>query len=144
MRTLPAPFQNPSDDEIRALLERARTIAVVGLSPRPERASHAIAGFLVEKGYRVFGVRPGYDEILGCPCYAKLGDIPQEVDVVDVFRRPEFVPAHVEQAIAAGAGAVWLQLGVIHEEAALRAREQDLIVVMNRCILVEHERLLGG
>ena len=140
---MPADFQNPSDPEIRALLEHARTIAVVGLSPRPARDSHAIARFLIEKGYRVFGVRPGCEEILGRPCYPKLSDVLEKIDLVDVFRRSEFVPGHVEEAIAAGAKALWLQLGVVHEAAALRAREQGLTVVMNRCIAVEYGRLIG-
>jgi len=140
---LPAAFQNPNDEEIRALLERARTIAVVGLSPRPVRDSHAIARFLIEKGYRVFGVRPGCDEILGRPCYPMLGDVPEKIDLVDVFRRSQFVPGHVEEAIASGAAALWLQLGVIHEGAALRAKGQGLTVVMNRCVAVEYGRLIG-
>ena len=135
-------FVNPSDPEIRALLERTRTVAVVGLSPRPERASHAIAAYLIQSGYRVLGVRPGFREILGCPCYESLGEVPEKIDLVDVFRRSEFVSGHVDEAIAAGASALWLQIGVVDRRAALSAREAGLDVVMDRCILVEHRRLL--
>ncbi len=136
-----APFENPSDDEIRDLLLRTRTIAVLGLSPRPDRASHAIASFLIEAGYEVYGVRPGCNEILGRPCYGSLKDVPTEIDLVDVFRRSEFVPGHVEECLASGAKSLWLQLGVIHEPSARKAREAGLVVVMDRCILVEHRRL---
>jgi hypothetical protein len=137
-------FRNPSDEEIRALLERSRTIAVVGLSPRPERDSNRIARYLIEQGYRVLGVRPGYEEILGRPCYPKLADVPEKIDLVNVFRRPVFVPGHAAEAVSARAGALWLQLGVIHQQAALVAKQAGMTVVMDRCIMVEHDRLLGG
>jgi predicted CoA-binding protein len=115
---------------------------VVGLSPRPHRPSHRIATFLIDRGYNVIGVRPGEDEILGRPCYPRLEDIPEKVDIVDVFRRRESLAAHAEEAIRIAAAALWFQLGVIDVDAALRAREAGLEVVMNRCILVEHGRLL--
>jgi len=136
-------FENPSTQEIRELLERSRTVAVVGLSPRPERDSHVIAAFLIERGYDVIGVRPGFAEILGRPCYPSLTDVPTKIDIVDVFRRSEFVRGHVEESIAVGASAVWLQFGVVDERAAERARDAGLRVVMDRCILVEHRRLFS-
>jgi hypothetical protein len=141
---VPELFHNPSDEEIRALLERSRIIALVGLSPRPERDSNRIARYLIEQGYRVLGVRPGYEEILGRPCYPKLADVPEKIDLVNVFRRPVFVPGHAAEAVSAGAGALWLQLGVIHQQAALAAKHAGMTVVMDRCIMVEHDRLLGG
>lgn len=137
-----APFKNPSDVEIEDLLRRTRTIAVLGLSPRPERASYVIASFLIEAGYEVYGVRPGSDEILGRPCYASLKDVPARIDLVDMFRRSEFVKGHVEECLASGVGALWLQLGVVDEASALKARATGIPVVMDRCILVEHRRLL--
>jgi predicted CoA-binding protein len=136
-------FQNPTDEEIRDLLERARTIAVLGLSPWPHRPSHRIATFLIDRGYRVFGVRPDTDEILGRPCFPCLADIPEEIDLVDVFRRRETLAGHTEEAIAAAAPALWFQLGLVDEDSALRAQDAGIEVVMNRCILVEHGRLIG-
>ena len=136
-------FQNPTDAEIRDILKKTRTIAVVGLSPRPERDSHRIASFLIREGYTVFGVRPGVHQILGRPCYPRLQEVPEPVDLVDVFRRPSAVAQHAEEAIAIAARTLWLQLGVVDEKAALRAAQAGLAVVMNRCILVEHGRLLG-
>ncbi|MFQ5792303.1 MAG: CoA-binding protein, partial [Acidobacteriota bacterium] len=126
-------FRNPPDEVIRKLLETSRTVAVVGLSPRPERPSHRVAAFLIGKGCRVFGVRPGVKHVLGSPCYSRLRDIPEKIDVVDVFRRSEAVPEHAEEAVALGVSVLWLQLGVIHQEAALRAKRAGLTVVMDRC-----------
>lgn len=137
-------FHNPTDDEIRALLQRVRTIAVLGLSPQPHRPSHRVARYLIDCGYVVFGVRPDVDEILGRPCYPSLADIPERIDLVDVFRRPRYVPQHTDEAIAVGAGALWLQLGVIDEASALRAQEAGLTVVMNRCLMVEHGKLVDA
>ncbi|MDI3316191.1 MAG: CoA-binding protein [Bacillota bacterium] len=128
------------------LLRRARTVAVVGLSPRPERPSHDVARYLQEHGYRIVPVNPGHDEILGERSYPSVESIPAElaVDVVDVFRRPEEVPGVVEQVLRRGSvGALWLQLGVIAPEAARKARDAGLLVVMDRCMKVEHRRLLG-
>ena len=142
MGSSPRSFQNPTDDEVRDLLGRTRTIAVVGLSPRPQRPSHGVARYLIDSGYVVFGVRPDSDEILGRPCYPSLADIPEPVDLVDVFRRPRYVAQHTDEAIAAEVGALWLQLGVIDEPSALRAQDAGLIVVMNRCLMVEHGRLM--
>ena len=136
-------FRNPNDEEIRNLLEQTRTIAVLGLSPRPERASHRIARFLIDRGYTVFGIRPDVEEILGRPCYPRLADVPQKIDMVDVFRRRDALSGHTEETIAVGAQSLWFQLGLVDEDAALRAREAGIEVVMNRCIMIEHGRLIG-
>ncbi len=131
--------------EIRGLLSRARTIAMVGLSADELRPSYFVAVYLKGVGYRVYPVNPRYvgRTILGWPVVASLRDIPVHVDIVDIFRRPAEVPPIVEEAIAIGADAVWMQLTVINEEAARRAREAGLTVVMDRCVKVEHGRHLG-
>lgn len=133
------------DDTIKELLERSRTIAVVGVSAKPERDSHRVAAYLQQAGYRVIPVNPALEEVLGEVCYPDLGSIPDdiEVDIVDVFRRSEFVPDIVEDAIERGARAVWLQLGISHPDAERRASEAGLEAVSNRCMKVEHGRLLG-
>jgi predicted CoA-binding protein len=132
-----------SDDTraLRELLETTRRIAVVGCSPKPERDSHAIARYLIDAGYDVVPVNPGQDEILGLKCYPDVTSIPGGVDLVDVFRSPEHVPPVVEDAVAAKAKAVWLQLGVGNEEAERRASDAGLLVVAERCILVVHRAL---
>lgn len=142
MGTSSRSFQNPTDDEIRDLLRRIRTIAVVGLSPDPHRPSHGVARYLIDCGYVVFGVRPDGDEILGRPCYPRLADVPEAIDLVDVFRQRRYLPQHTDEAIAAGVPALWFQLGVIDEASALRAQDAGITVVMNRCISVEHARLI--
>lgn len=114
---------------------------MVGLSPRPERPSHGVARYLIAQGYKVIPVNPTVDEVLGLKSYPDLKSIPEPVDVVDIFRRSEHVPPIVEQAIEIGAKAVWMQLGVMHAEAAARAEAAGLAVVMNRCISIEHQRL---
>lgn len=135
-------FANPSPDEIRALLKQVKTIAVVGLSPRPDRPSHTVARALKRFGYRIVPVRPAVDEVLGERAYARLEDIPFAVDLIDVFRAPEHVPAVVEAAIAIGAKAIWLQEGVVNEQAAERAQAAGLTVVMNRCIYKDYVALM--
>ncbi len=131
-------------EETREILKSFRTFAVVGLSPRPDRDSHIVARFLLERGYRVIPVRPGVDRILGERCYASLREVPEKVEVVDIFRRSEMVPPVVEEAIAVGAKVIWMQLGVIHEEAAERARNAGLQVVMDRCPVIEYRRHFGS
>ena len=128
---------------ISHILGTYHTWAVVGCSPDPHRASHRVARFLQAHGYRVIPVHPGVDEILGERCWSRLEDIPaeEEVEVVDVFRRSDQAGRHVDEAIAVGAKAVWLQLGVIDEAAAGRAREAGLEVVMDRCPAIELPRL---
>ncbi|SFI28891.1 Predicted CoA-binding protein [Paenibacillus sp. UNC496MF] len=135
-------FANPSRDEIKRILEETETIAVVGLSDNPERTSHMIAQAMQAKGYRIVPVNPNADTILGERAYASLKDIPFQVDVVDVFRRSEFTPPIAEEAVAIGAKTLWLQLGVVNDEAAEIARQGGLNVIMDRCIKVEDSILL--
>ncbi|MBV8903418.1 MAG: CoA-binding protein [Acidobacteriia bacterium] len=123
------------------ILQSARTIAVVGLSGKRYRPSYGVAEYLKRSGYRIIPVNPEEAEVLGEKCYPDLDSVPGEIDVVDIFRRSEFVPEIVEAAIRKGAKAVWMQEGVIHEEAAQHAREAGLTVVMDRCILKDHRRL---
>ncbi len=137
------PFSNPPNDELRALLQRVRAIAVVGASHEPARPAHYVMEYLQQAGYRAIPVRPpGAETILGEQTVASLADA-GPVDLVDVFRASEHVPAIVEEAIAAGAPAIWLQDGVVHEAAAQRALDAGLVVVMNACTLREHLRLLA-
>ena len=131
----PIPY---SDAKIRSILERVRTIALVGASPNWNRPSYFVMKYLQGKGYRVIPVNPQESEILGEKSYARLEDIPERVDIVNIFRRPEFVPEIVDAAIRIGARAVWMQEGVIHHEAAERARRAGLVVFMDACILKEH------
>jgi predicted CoA-binding protein len=123
--------------DIEAILEMKR-IAVVGLSSNPSRPSNDVARYLQRQGYTIIPVNPTETEILGEKVYSGLSDIPEPPEVVDVFRRPEFVDAIVDEAIAVGAKAIWLQLDVINEEAARKAREAGLLVVMDRCMKIEH------
>ena len=134
---------NPSPDEIKNILERSKKIAIVGLSPKEERDSNRVAKFLMEKGYEIVPVNPGQKEILGQDCFKTLTDIPFKVDLVDLFLNPERVPPVVDQAIEIGAPVLWMQEGVIHHEAAQKAREAGLTVVMDRCTKHEHKKLFG-
>ena len=129
------------DDTIRSVLTETRTWAVVGCSPDPARDSHRIAALLQRRGYRVIPVNPNCDEVLGERCYASVRDIPEPVEVVDVFRRSSEAGRHVDEAIEIGAKAVWLQLDVIDVAAADRARAAGLQVVMDRCPAIELPRL---
>ena len=136
---------NPDLREIRDLLRRARTVAVVGLSDRPYRTSHAIAGALQGFGFKIFPVNPNLDgPVLGEAPYESVEDIPTTVDIVDVFRRSEKVMPVAEAAVAAGAKVLWMQSGVINEEAAAYAEERGLTVVMDRCIKVDYVTLVGS
>lgn len=136
-------FQNPPEEEIKALLQRVRSIAVVGLSPRPNRPSHQVAAQMQRFGYRIIPVRPAVDSVLGEKAYASLGDMPEKVDLVDVFRAPEHVDAIVDQCIALGLRAIWLQDGVVNFPAARRAREAGMFVVMDRCVYRDYLRFFG-
>ncbi len=136
-------FQNPDDATVRALLERVRRIAVVGLSPKAYRDSHRVARYLLEHGYEIVPVYPREEEILGQKVYRRVQDVPGQVDIVDVFRRSESLPEVIDDVLAARAGALWLQLGCIDESGARRARDAGLAVVMDRCFMAEHARLLG-
>ena len=131
------------DDAVR-IMRDAKTIAVVGVSSDPSRDSNDVAGYLMRAGYTVYMVNPTEDEVLGQRCYDSLRDLPEPVDIVDIFRRPQFVPEVVDDAIEAGARTVWMQLRIVHEEAAARAREAGLEVVMDRCTKVEHRRIPAG
>ncbi|PYU30106.1 MAG: CoA-binding protein [Acidobacteria bacterium] len=132
----------PSDQQIKDLLRGAHTIAVVGLSSSRLRASYGVAQYMQSAGYRIIPVNPNEQQVLGEKAYARLEDVPEKIDVVDVFRRSEFVPAVVDSAISIGARAIWMQEGVADEAAAQRARAAGLFVVMDTCILKEHRRLL--
>jgi predicted CoA-binding protein len=132
----------PISGEIAELLRTARTIAVVGLSSRKFRPSYGVSDYMKRAGDRIIPVNPNESEVLGERCYATIEDIPDHIDIVDIFRRSEHVPEIVEAAIRAGAGAIWMQEGVVHEAAAKRARQAGLTVVMDRCILKDHSRYL--
>ncbi|HTR34643.1 MAG TPA: CoA-binding protein [Bryobacteraceae bacterium] len=124
------------------LLREAQVIAVVGLSSKKYRASYGVSEYMQKQGYRIIPVNPNETEVLGEKSYARLEDIPEHIDIVDIFRRSEFVKPVVESAIRVGASAVWMQEGVVDEAAARKAREKGLAVVMDRCILKEHQRYL--
>ena len=123
------------------ILNSSRTVAIVGLSSKPDRPSYKVASYLKEQGYKIVPVNPTEKDILGELCYPDLSSIPESVDVVDIFRRAEDVPPIVEETIRIGAKAVWMQEGVANEEAANRAREAGLMVVMDKCMLKEHVKL---
>ena len=129
---------------IRRILKENRTVAMVGLSEKWFRPSHFAAKYLQIHGYRVIPVTPTYDEILGEKCYPSLLELPEPVDVVDCFRKTEEIPALAEQAIKIGARVLWMQLGIVNEEAAKLASDAGLDVVMNRCMKIEYARLFGG
>ena len=134
-----------TNDALRALLREARTVAVVGLSPKPERPSHGVARYLQRAGYRIVPVNPGHDEILGERSYRTLADAARDhaIDIVDVFRRSELAGAVVDEAIAIRPKLVWLQLGVVDEAARARAEGAGISIVMDRCLAIDHRRLLG-
>ena len=131
-----------TEDDLRAILTTAKTIAVVGLSNKPDRPSTEVAGYLQDAGYRIIPVNPTITEALGEKAYPSLRAIPEQVDVVQIFRRPEEVPAVVEDAIAIGARVVWMQPGAEHEGAAARAEAAGLRAVVGACMMVTHRRLL--
>ena len=133
-----------SDNELREILKSARTVASVGVSSNPDKPSYGIFQYLAEAGYRMIPVNPTTPTILGRPTYPDVPSIPEKIDVVQVFRKPEDVPPVVEQAIKAGAKVVWMQEGIVNEEAAARAEKAGLKVVMDRCMRETHRRLFGG
>ncbi|MDH3760458.1 MAG: CoA-binding protein [Gammaproteobacteria bacterium] len=130
--------------DLRRILNDYKRVAIVGLSDDWSRPSNFAAKYLIDHGFEVIPVNPKYDEILGQKCYADLEDIPTPVDIVDLFQRVERIPPFVDQAIKIGAKVVWMQLGIIHEEAAQKARDAGLEVVMDRCMKIEYARLFGG
>lgn len=139
--TVPEPLSRSELTEVREILEKAKTIAVVGLSPNPDRESHRVAAYLQKAGYRIVPVRPDGNQILGETVYSSLKDIPFHIDIVDVFRKPEAVPAIAREAIEIRAGVLWLQEGVGSPEGEKLACEAGLKVVSNRCMHKEHRRL---
>jgi len=132
--------ENMSNDSIAELLKSAKTIAVVGLSDNPMKPSYGVSQYMQARGYRIIPVNPQAAEVLGEKSYASLLDIPEKVDIVDVFRRPDAVPEIVDQAIQLKVPALWLQETVVHEEAAQKARDAGILVVMDKCILKEHRK----
>ena len=133
-----------SSAQLVQLLKTARKIAVVGLSPKENRPSNMVARYLLAAGYRIFPVNPGQDEILGLPCYPSLAAVPGQIDIVDIFRNPADVLPIVEEALGLSPlpQAIWMQQGIVNEEAAALARAKGLMVVMDRCIKVDHANLL--
>ena len=132
-----------TDAEIKHILETSKTIAIVGLSDKPERDSYRVAEYLQAQGFRIIPVNPIVTSVLGERSYTSVTDIPDQVDVVDIFRKPEAVGPVVAEAIAAGARVIWMQLGVVNHTAAESAHAAGLQVVMDRCMKLEHQRLLG-
>ena len=129
---------------LRRILAHSRTLAVVGLSAQWYRPSYFAAKYMQDRGYRIIPVNPRYDEVLGQKCFPDLRSIPQPVDLVDCFRKPQDIPPIAEDAIAIGAKVLWMQLGIVNDVAAQRASAAGLDVVMNRCVKIEHARILGG
>jgi predicted CoA-binding protein len=139
--TCELPLQNATSEEIRQLLKTVRTIAVVGLSNKPERDSYHVAEYMQRQGYRIIPVNPSVGTVLGETAYDRLEDVPDRIDLVNIFRRLDAVPEVVTSAINIGARAVWMQEGIVHNAAAQQARDAGLQVVMNKCLLKEHRRL---
>ncbi len=137
------PDYTPPSEEIEKILQNSKRIAVVGLSPKPQRDSNKVARYLLDKGYEVIPVNPGQTRILDRTCYKTLADIPFAVDMADLFLNPSRIPPVVDQCIRMGVKTIWMQLGVVHNEAAAKAREAGIEVVMNRCIMREHQHFAG-
>lgn len=133
----------PQSDPITDLLKRSKTIAVVGLSDSPLRASHGVSAYMQSHGYRIIPVNPQIREALGEPAYPSLLDVPEKIDIVNIFRRPEFVSEVVDQAIQLKVPVIWMQEEVVHEQAAEKARRHGICVIMDRCILQEHRARFG-
>lgn len=136
------PAYETTSDDIKDILTSVKTIAIAGLSPKEERDSNKVARYLQQEGYRIIPVNPNYDEILGLKSYPSLSEIPGDIDVVDIFRRPSAVPEIVESAIRKGAKVIWMQEGIVNNEAAEKAKNAGLKVVMNRCMMKEHIKMI--
>ncbi|MGB8656573.1 MAG: CoA-binding protein [Candidatus Zixiibacteriota bacterium] len=134
-------YSNPPDEQIREILQKYTKVAVVGLSPDPSRPSNGVARYLKSRGYKIFPVNPGQKEILGERSFPDLRSIPEKVEIVDIFRRPEHVSPIVDEAIRIGAKVIWMQDGVVNDAAANFASKNGLVVVMNKCMLREHRKL---
>jgi predicted CoA-binding protein len=137
-------FHNPDDETLRHIFRSCSTIAVVGLSPKPNRPSHGVARALQRFGYRIIPVRPAIKEVLGEPAYGKLEAVTEKIDMVDVFRAPGYVDEIVDSCIDLGIRVLWLQEGVVNEAAAQRARDAGMMVVMDRCTYKDYIRLFAG
>jgi uncharacterized protein len=133
-----------SEEYAKTILDRSRTVAVVGISHKEERDSHKVAKYLKEHGYTVIPVNPKYKEVLGEKCYPDLKAVPEHIDVVDIFRNIEAIPGIVDEAVAVAANTVWMQRGLVHEGAAEKARSAGLSVVMDECMMEAHFRIIGG
>lgn len=134
-------FENPSDEDRRALLQRVKTIAVVGLSPNPARPSHGVARAMQGFGYTIIPIHPTATEVLGAKAYRRLSEVRVPIDLVDVFRRAEFIGPIVDDCLALGLKAIWIQEGIVNDVAAERARDKGMTVVMDRCIFRDHRQL---
>lgn len=133
-------YQNPSDDQIKELLIKYKTVAVIGLSSDEGRPSYGVSRYMQRCGYKIIPVNPKEKEILGEKVYPSLSAIPEKVDIVDIFRRSEFVPPVVEEAVKIGAKVIWMQEGVVNQAAAQFAAQQGIVVVMDKCIFKEHRK----
>jgi predicted CoA-binding protein len=142
MTTAAVPEATPS--ERLDIMRSARSVALVGVSANPIRSSNFVAAYLIRTPFRTYPVNPAYDNVLGETCYPSLHDLPEVPDIIDVFRRPDAIPAVVDEAIEIGAKVVWLQLGLRHDAAAAKARDAGLRVVQDRCLKIEHARFHGG
>lgn len=140
MRVLLPDGKSATADPILEILKQYKTIAVVGLSPNPARASYEVTEYMQKARYRIIPVNPNETEVLGEKSYARLEDVPEKIGIVDVFRRTEDVPPVVESAVRVGAKVIWMQQGIENEEAAAKARDAGLVVIEDACILVEHRR----
>lgn len=134
-------FANPTDEELRTLLKAVKTIAVVGLSPKPGRPSYSVSRAMQGFGYRIVPVRPAVDSVLGEKAYASLREVPERIDLVNVFRAAEHIPAVVDECLALNLPAIWIQEGIVHEAAAKKARAAGMTVVMDRCIYKDYVAL---
>lgn len=137
-------LNNPDDYTLRKLLAKVSTIAVVGLSDKPHRASYRVARYMQEQGYRIIPINPRRKEVLGEKAYPDLASVPAPVDLVNVFRRSEDVPGVVEDALLLKPEAIWLQSGISHPEAAIRVKEKGLSMIMDCCLMVKHKQLFRG
>jgi len=137
------PQQNATSEEIKDILTESKTIAIVGLSQNPDRDSHKVAQYLLKNGYKIVPVNPAYDEVLGEKSYPSVKDVPFAIDIVDIFRKPDVIPGLVDEAIEKKAKTVWMQLGLSHNQAAKKATEAGLKVVQNKCMKIEHYKMVS-
>ena len=132
------PAYNPADDEIKKILSEYKVVAVVGISNKPDRDSFRVASFLKERGYKIVPVNPNYKDVLGEKCYPSLSSIPFPIEIVDIFRKPDAVPPIADEAVKIGAKAVWMQIGIVNNEAAEKLIKNGIKVVMNKCMMAEY------